>query len=102
MELLYGKTPFDNFPSLKILHSKLNYPCPGYIEKKQISPVLNSIIARCIDKDSKQRPTALEVLDECVFRGTKSRAYLKKHLIKFAIEDMSLMGEGLEHDVKPS
>lgn len=99
LELMYGVTPFDEFPALKLLLSKMNYPCPDVKHKhdKKMSKALYAIVARCVDKDPKQRPTANELLEETIFKGTKSRAYLKGHLTKFAKEDMSVMGEGSEN-----
>lgn len=57
LELLFGQTPFQGWPALKVLLCKMNFSCPGIpnMEEKHVSEGLWRIIKACIQKDPRKR-----------------------------------------------
>jgi len=77
------------------------YPCPNVRSDKKMSDVLRNVVGRCLDKNPRMRPSASELLEEEIFKGTKSRAYLRGHLVKYVKYDMTCLGEGDEAHESP-
>jgi serine/threonine protein kinase len=57
LELLFGKTPFEGWPALKVLLCKMNFPCPGIekMDEKNVSESMWRMIKLCIQKDPRKR-----------------------------------------------
>ncbi|KAI8848079.1 kinase-like domain-containing protein [Chytridium lagenaria] len=82
IELAYNKTPFDKWPSLKILLSKLEYDCPAIPSSKPMSPCFFDFVQQCIQKDPSKRPSAKEIADHPFFKMAKGPSYIKSAVIK--------------------
>ncbi len=56
IEMAFNTTPFDDYPPLKVLLSKLNYPCPAFETKgKLMSPQFFDLVSNCLKKDPAKR-----------------------------------------------
>ncbi|KAJ3185245.1 hypothetical protein HDU85_001295 [Gaertneriomyces sp. JEL0708] len=81
LELAFNKTPFDDWPPLKVLLSKLEYECPAIISKKAMSNEFFRMVGICIQKDPALRPSAKELADLSIFKNARSRRYLVTHIV---------------------
>lgn len=84
-ELMYGKTPFDGWPALKILLCKLQYDCPAIPSTKFPSKTFKKFMERCLVKNPMNRPTALELLDDPFLKTARNSQYIVNHLIKLKL-----------------
>ncbi|KAJ1508296.1 hypothetical protein HMI54_003327, partial [Coelomomyces lativittatus] len=88
MELAYGKTPFSDWPALKILVGKLKYGTPLNRENcvanhnKPFSNEFFHFIFSCVQKHPFERPTAKELLDHSFLKRARDHKYLVRQLIK--------------------
>ncbi|KAJ3216103.1 hypothetical protein HDU67_009904 [Dinochytrium kinnereticum] len=82
IELAFNKTPFDKWPSMKILLSKLEYECPAIPGAKPMSPAFFHFVEQCIQKDPTKRPSARELADDPFFKFAKNPTHLKSSVIK--------------------
>ncbi|KAJ3147523.1 hypothetical protein HDU89_005346 [Geranomyces variabilis] len=81
MELAYNKTPFDDWPPLKVLLSKLEFPCPAILSEKVLSRDFYRLVNACIQKDPSLRPSAHELLEHPFLKLARSPRYLEAHLV---------------------
>ncbi|KAJ3174999.1 hypothetical protein HDU87_006533 [Geranomyces variabilis] len=81
MELAYNKTPFDDWPPLKVLLSKLEFPCPAIPSQKVLSRDFYRLVNACIQKDPSLRPSAHELLEHPFLKLARSPRYLEAHLV---------------------
>lgn len=83
LELAFNKTPFENWPPLKVLLSKLHYPCPPAIKSDKVfSKSFYRFVQACSHKDPKRRPTAEELLDHPYMKQARNHVYLENLIIK--------------------
>ncbi|TPX61350.1 hypothetical protein PhCBS80983_g01182 [Powellomyces hirtus] len=81
LELAFNKTPFDDWPPLKVLLSKLDYPCPAITaETKHPSRDFWRFVCACVQKDPSKRPTARDLLDHAFLKQCRSLKYLDAHV----------------------
>ena len=74
IELLCNKTPFDAWPPLKILLSKLKYdfPKPNVPKSKSLLKFLRV----CLQTNPKDRPLVRQLLDNSFVKQAKGNAYI--------------------------
>ena len=85
LELMYGRTPYDQWPALKILLCKLHYEVPAIeYPVKTPSKAFNRFVERCLHKNPYERPTADELLDDAFVKQAKNKHYVELNLVKRA------------------
>ncbi|KAJ3041661.1 hypothetical protein HDV00_008938 [Rhizophlyctis rosea] len=82
LELAFNRTPFDGWPALKVLLSKLEYDCPGIDTDKIMSPAYYKLIRACLKKDASERPSAQDLMDHPFFKHARNARYLEVHVMK--------------------
>lgn len=82
LELLYGRTPYDNWPPLKILLYKIKYDgVPPIPIKKRFTKAILKMIDLCLRKDPTQRPSARELLELPFFKQARHTSTALKTFI---------------------
>ncbi|KAJ3159831.1 hypothetical protein HDU86_001483 [Geranomyces michiganensis] len=81
LELAFNKTPFDDWPPLKVLLSKLEFPCPAIPTEQVLSRDFYRLVNACIQKDPSVRPSARELLEHPFIKLARSTRYLEAHLV---------------------
>ncbi|KAJ3191398.1 hypothetical protein HK101_007810 [Irineochytrium annulatum] len=75
LELAFNRTPFDQWPAMKVLLSKLEYDCPTIpgvgIEGKQMSASFHHLVTECLHKDPTRRPSAQDLMGFAFLRLAK-------------------------------
>ncbi|KAJ3324429.1 hypothetical protein HDV06_006840 [Boothiomyces sp. JEL0866] len=82
MELAFGKTPFDNWPPLKILLCKTSYECPAMKSPKTFSKHFYQFLQACLAKTPDDRPTVSECLAHPFIKQAKNSSYLEHAIIR--------------------
>ncbi|KAJ3224428.1 hypothetical protein HK099_008448 [Clydaea vesicula] len=84
LELAFNKTPFDNWPPLKILCSKLLYPCPAVkAPGKVFSHSFYDLVLRCVHRQPTKRPTVIELLEHpFIQRHAKGPQLIRDTVVK--------------------
>ncbi|KAJ3019050.1 hypothetical protein HKX48_002402 [Thoreauomyces humboldtii] len=82
LELAFNRTPFDDWPPLKVLLSKLDYPCPAIPTTKMFSKDFYRMVNACIQKDPSKRPSARELVDHHFIKMSRSTKYLESHVLQ--------------------
>ncbi|KAI9098605.1 kinase-like domain-containing protein [Phlyctochytrium arcticum] len=82
LELAYNKTPFDDWAPLKILLSKLEYPCPAIASTKVVSKEFKRMVSACLHKDPTRRPSARELAEHPFFKMARNSRHLESHIMK--------------------
>jgi serine/threonine protein kinase len=82
IELAFGRTPFDQFPPLKTLLCKMNFPCPLMPDHGKMSEAFWKVVGRCVHKDPRRRPSAERLLEESIFKHAKNKQHLKSYFGK--------------------
>ncbi|KAI9197478.1 kinase-like domain-containing protein [Polychytrium aggregatum] len=82
LELAFNQTPFDDWPPMKVLLSKLEYPCPGIATDKIMSKAFFQMVAACLHKDPAKRSSAQELAAHAFFKNARNAHYLETHLVK--------------------
>ncbi|KAJ3033421.1 hypothetical protein HK097_004853, partial [Rhizophlyctis rosea] len=82
LELAFNRTPFDGWPALKVLLSKLEYDCPGIDTDKAMSPSFYKLVKSCLRKDASERPSAQELMDHPFLKNARNARYLELHVVK--------------------
>ncbi|KNC96523.1 STE/STE20/FRAY protein kinase [Spizellomyces punctatus DAOM BR117] len=82
LELAFNRTPFDDWPPLKILLSKLEYACPAVASEKLLSKDFYRMVSACIRKDPNRRPTARELAEHVFFKSARNARYLETHIVQ--------------------
>lgn len=75
-------TPFDNWPPLKVLLCKQQFPCPAIKSEKTMSKIFSKFVISCLQKNPNCRPTASELLEHPFIKMAKSNLYLENMILK--------------------
>lgn len=75
LELAHGHAPFSKYPPMKVLLMTLQNAPPGldYERDKKFSKSFKEIVAACLVKDPKKRPTAEKLLNHRFFKHVHSK-----------------------------
>ncbi|KAI8821857.1 kinase-like domain-containing protein [Fimicolochytrium jonesii] len=101
LELAFNRTPFDDWPPLKVLLSKLEYPCPLIPTKKAMSKEFYDMVYACLHKDPKRRPSACELADNAFFKQAKSTKFLEAQVLQ-KLESKPRTGPAVSPEQGPS
>ncbi|KAJ3377773.1 Actin-like 6A [Entophlyctis sp. JEL0112] len=93
IELAYGHTPFDDWPPLKIMLSKLEHDCPG-IKNRFFLKMVRACIRKNPDERQVEwvsfidatlilhRPSAADLINHPYFQYAKTSEYLQETIVK--------------------
>ncbi|KAK4426149.1 Serine/threonine-protein kinase fray2 [Sesamum alatum] len=83
LELAHGHAPFSKYPPMKVLLMTLQNAPPGldYERDKKFSRSFREIVAACLVKDPKKRPTSEKLLKHSFFKHARSKEYLARHTL---------------------
>jgi len=85
MELGYGRAPYARYPPMKVMLLTLQEEPPTaaiYRDNSyEFSKHFHSMIAKCLRRDPKKRPTVRKLLEHKFFQKAQGSAYLKQHLV---------------------
>lgn len=82
LELAFNKTPFDGFPPMQVLLSKLDYDCPAIMSDKNMSADFYKFVLACLHKNPKKRPRAVDLMEFGLLKLAKTHHYLETHIVK--------------------
>ncbi|MCL7045609.1 hypothetical protein MKW94_014062 [Papaver nudicaule] len=84
LELAHGHAPFSEFPASTVLHMTLQRASPGLDQKgdKKFSKSFREMIAMCLMKDPRQRPSAQHLLKHSFFKKARSNDYIARTILK--------------------
>lgn len=85
LELAHGHAPFARLPPMKVLLMTLQNPPPTLEQsdsKRTFSKAMRDIVAKCLVKDPKQRPTAAQLLEHKFFKTAHDAHYLQRHVLE--------------------
>nr|ABS32235.1 protein kinase [Carica papaya] len=91
LELAHGHAPFSKYPPMKVLLMTLQNAPPGldYERDKRFSKSFKEMVAACLVKDPKKRPTSERLLKHPFFKHARSNDYLARSII----EGLAPLGE---------
>ncbi|CAA0828518.1 Protein kinase superfamily protein [Striga hermonthica] len=91
LELAHGHAPFSKYPPMKVLLMTLQNAPPGldYERDKRFSKSFREMIASCLVKDPKKRPSSEKLLKHPFFKNARSSDYLSRAIL----DGMSPLGE---------
>ncbi|CAA7014342.1 unnamed protein product [Microthlaspi erraticum] len=83
LELAHGHAPFSKFPPMKVLLMTLQNAPPrlDYDRDKKFSKSFRELIAACLVKDPKRRPTSAKLLKHPFFKHARSTDYLSRKIL---------------------
>ncbi|KAH7658725.1 Non-specific serine/threonine protein kinase protein [Dioscorea alata] len=84
LELAHGHAPFSKYPPMKVLLMTLQNAPPGldYERDKRFSKSFRELVAACLVKDPKKRPSSEKLLKHpFFFKHARSNEYLKKTIL---------------------
>ncbi|KAL0381727.1 UNVERIFIED_CONTAM: Serine/threonine-protein kinase fray2 [Sesamum angustifolium] len=83
LELAHGHAPFSKYPPMKVLLMTLQNAPPGldYERDKKFSKSFREIVAACLVKDPKKRPTSEKLLKHSFFKHARSKEYLARTMV---------------------
>ncbi|XP_038715738.1 serine/threonine-protein kinase BLUS1 isoform X2 [Tripterygium wilfordii] len=78
LELAHGHAPFSKYPPMKVLLMTLQNAPPGldYERDKRFSKSFKELVATCLVKDPKKRPTAEKLLKHHFFKNARSNEFV--------------------------
>ncbi|XP_057993338.1 serine/threonine-protein kinase BLUS1 isoform X2 [Hevea brasiliensis] len=84
LELAHGHAPFSKYPPMKVLLMTLQNAPPGldYERDKKFSKSFKEMVAACLVKDPKKRPTSEKLLKHQFFKQARSNEYLRRTIIE--------------------
>ena len=82
MELAYNKTPFDDWPPLKVLLCKRQYDCPAVSSSKSMSRNFYKFVSACVQKNPEARPNIHYCLDHPFLKQAKGNSYVEQLIIR--------------------
>ncbi|XP_020088263.1 serine/threonine-protein kinase BLUS1 isoform X3 [Ananas comosus] len=91
LELAHGHAPFSKYPPMKVLLMTLQNAPPGldYERDKRFSKSFKDLVATCLVKDPKKRPSSEKLLKHAFFKHARSNEYLEKSIL----DNLSPLGE---------
>ncbi|XP_008782465.1 serine/threonine-protein kinase BLUS1 [Phoenix dactylifera] len=91
LELAHGHAPFSKYPPMKVLLMTLQNAPPGldYERDKRFSKAFKEMVATCLAKDPKKRPTSEKLLKHPFFKQARSNEYLAQAILN----DLPLLGD---------
>ncbi|GMI99149.1 MITOGEN-ACTIVATED PROTEIN KINASE KINASE KINASE KINASE4, TARGET OF TEMPERATURE3 [Hibiscus trionum] len=91
LELAHGHAPFSKYPPMKVLLMTLQNAPPGldYERDKRFSKSFKELVAACLVKDPKKRPTSEKLLKHHFFKHARSCDYLTRTIL----DGLSPLGE---------
>ncbi|XP_047970708.1 serine/threonine-protein kinase BLUS1-like isoform X1 [Salvia hispanica] len=83
LELAHGHAPFSKYPPMKVLLMTLQNAPPGldYERDKRFSKSFKEMVAACLVKDPKKRPTSEKLLKHPFFKHARSIEYLERGIL---------------------
>ncbi|KAK8491655.1 hypothetical protein V6N13_111837 [Hibiscus sabdariffa] len=83
LELAHGHAPFSKYPPMKVLLMTLQNapPGPDYERDKRFSKSFKEMVATCLAKDPKKRPTSEKLLKHRFFKNARSYDYLARTIL---------------------
>ncbi|KAI3463006.1 hypothetical protein Pfo_019669 [Paulownia fortunei] len=83
LELAHGHAPFSKYPPMKVLLMTLQNAPPGldYERDKRFSKFFKDMVAACLVKDPKKRPTSEKLLKHPFFKHARSNEYLDRTIL---------------------
>ncbi|KAL4354897.1 hypothetical protein GQ457_06G033910 [Hibiscus cannabinus] len=83
LELAHGHAPFSKYPPMKVLLMTLQNAPPGldYERDKRFSKSFKEMVAACLVKDPKKRPTSEKLLKHPFFKNARSSDYLARTIL---------------------
>lgn len=83
LELAHGHAPFSKYPPMKVLLMTLQNAPPGldYERDKKFSKSFKEIVAACLVKDPKKRPTAEKLLNHRFFKHVHSKELIAESIL---------------------
>ncbi|OMO69636.1 hypothetical protein COLO4_28990 [Corchorus olitorius] len=83
LELAHGHAPFSKYPPMKVLLMTLQNAPPGldYERDKRFSKSFKELVATCLVKDPKKRPTSEKLLKHQFFKHARSYDYLARTIL---------------------
>ncbi|XP_050372792.1 uncharacterized protein LOC126790550 isoform X2 [Argentina anserina] len=83
LELAHGHAPFSKYPPMKVLLMTLQNAPPGldYERDKRFSNSFKELVAACLVKDQKKRPTADKLLKHRFFKHARSKEFIVRTII---------------------
>ncbi|XP_047321427.1 serine/threonine-protein kinase BLUS1-like isoform X2 [Impatiens glandulifera] len=91
LELAHGHAPFSKYPPMKVLLMTLQNAPPGldYERDKRFSKSFKELVAACLVKDPKRRPSSEKLLKHSFFKQSRSYDYLSRTIL----DGLSPLGE---------
>ncbi|XP_048128098.1 serine/threonine-protein kinase BLUS1 isoform X2 [Rhodamnia argentea] len=91
LELAHGHAPFSKYPPMKVLLMTLQNAPPGldYERDKRFSKSFKEMVATCLVKDPKKRPTSEKLLKHSFFKHARSTECLARTIL----EGLAPLGE---------
>ncbi|CAN6483701.1 unnamed protein product [Victoria cruziana] len=83
LELAHGHAPFSKYPPMKVLLMTLQNAPPGldYERDKRFSKSFKEMVAACLVKDPRKRPSSEKLLKHPFFKHGRSNEYLAKTIL---------------------
>uniref|UniRef100_A0A2P2MQP3 Protein kinase domain-containing protein n=1 Tax=Rhizophora mucronata TaxID=61149 RepID=A0A2P2MQP3_RHIMU len=83
LELAHGHAPFSKYPPMKVLLMTLQNAPPGldYERDKRFSKLFKEMVAACLVKDPKKRPTSEKLLKHHFFKHARTHEYLVRTIL---------------------
>ncbi|XP_038987477.1 serine/threonine-protein kinase BLUS1-like isoform X3 [Phoenix dactylifera] len=83
LELAHGHAPFSKYPLMKVLLMTLQNSPPGldYERDKRFTKTFKDMVATCLAKDPKKRPTSEKLLRHAFFTNAHSKEYLVRTIL---------------------
>ncbi|OVA17005.1 Protein kinase domain [Macleaya cordata] len=84
LELAHGHAPFSKYPPMKVLLMTLQNAPPGldYERDRRFSKSFKEMVAACLVKDPKKRPTSEKLLKHSFFKNARSNEYLTRTILQ--------------------
>ncbi|KAK0591290.1 hypothetical protein LWI29_038016 [Acer saccharum] len=91
LELAHGHAPFSRYPPMKVLLMTLQNAPPGldYERDRRFSKSFKDLVAACLVKDPKKRPTSEKLLKHHFFKQARSYDFLARAIL----DDLPPLGE---------
>ncbi|XP_062228748.1 serine/threonine-protein kinase BLUS1-like isoform X3 [Phragmites australis] len=83
LELAHGHAPFSKYPPMKVLLMTLQNAPPGldYDRDKRFSKSFKDLVATCLVKDPRKRPSSEKLLKHPFFKHARSAEYLARSIL---------------------